>query len=203
MRFFPPFDEGRRRGAPSQSHRHRLAGSGTRALLLLVALSGQGCGRIGYDLLPSDGPGIAGAGGRGAGSGGFTNGSAAGGGRDAGSRSVDGGGASDASPPRPDGSAGSPSGSGGTAVEASISGNGGTAEASTSGTGGNATDASTSGSGGSAVDSGSGGTVNTPPIARLLVTPGIGDPSTVFTADAAGTTDREDPPSALTYAWDW
>jgi PKD repeat protein len=88
-------------------------------------------------------------------------------------------------------------------VEASISGSGGTAEASTSGTGGNATDASTSGSGGSAVDSGSGGTVNTPPIARLLVTPGIGDPSTVFTADAAGTTDREDPPSALTYAWDW
>ena len=40
----------------------------------------------------------------------------------------------------------------------------------------------------------------------ILVTPGAGwwdGTPTVFTADAAGTTDLEDPPAALTYSWDW
>ena len=48
--------------------------------------------------------------------------------------------------------------------------------------------------------------VNTPPLARMTVTPGIGShdgTATVFQADASATTDREDAPAALTYSWDW
>ncbi len=46
--------------------------------------------------------------------------------------------------------------------------------------------------------------VNTPPLARMTVTPGIGShdgTATVFQGDASATTDRED--AALTYSWDW
>lgn len=53
-----------------------------------------------------------------------------------------------------------------------------------------------------AVDPGCGST-NTPPLPRIIVRPGAGDTTTVFTADATGTTDLEDSPGALTYAWDW
>jgi hypothetical protein len=49
--------------------------------------------------------------------------------------------------------------------------------------------------------------VNTPPLVSLSVSPGVGShdgtPATPFQGDASATTDREDAPSALAYAWDW
>jgi hypothetical protein len=49
--------------------------------------------------------------------------------------------------------------------------------------------------------------VNTPPLVSVTVTPGVGShdgtPATAFQGDASATTDREDAPSALAYAWDW
>lgn len=48
--------------------------------------------------------------------------------------------------------------------------------------------------------------VNTAPLVHLLVSPGAGSPDgtpTVFVGDASGTTDREDTPEQLAYAWDW
>ncbi len=48
---------------------------------------------------------------------------------------------------------------------------------------------------------------NTPPLPQLAITPGVGShdgtPPTVFLGDAAGTSDLEDAPNALTYSWDW
>jgi PKD repeat protein len=49
--------------------------------------------------------------------------------------------------------------------------------------------------------------VNTPPLVSLSVSPGVGThdgtPATPFQGDASATTDREDAPNALAYAWDW
>jgi hypothetical protein len=44
---------------------------------------------------------------------------------------------------------------------------------------------------------------NTPPTARIVVTPSSGDTSTVFTADASSSTDFEDPVASLQVRWDW
>jgi hypothetical protein len=45
--------------------------------------------------------------------------------------------------------------------------------------------------------------VNTPPRARLAVTPGAGTPATSFLFDAVASSDLEDPFGALEFRWDW
>ena len=42
-----------------------------------------------------------------------------------------------------------------------------------------------------------------PPLVSISVTPGIGDTTTLFTADATGTVDYDEPAVNLTYQWDW
>jgi len=44
---------------------------------------------------------------------------------------------------------------------------------------------------------------NTPPVASFLLTPGIGNAATTFTADPTGSWDLEDPPEDLRTRWDW
>ncbi|MEO8181788.1 MAG: right-handed parallel beta-helix repeat-containing protein [Deltaproteobacteria bacterium] len=48
---------------------------------------------------------------------------------------------------------------------------------------------------------------NTPPLARLSVTPGLGSfdgaPATVFAGDASASSDLQEAPGALSYSWDW
>jgi PKD repeat protein len=47
---------------------------------------------------------------------------------------------------------------------------------------------------------------NTPPLARMLVTPGIGSSNgtpTLFQGDASASSDLQDAPGALSYSWDW
>jgi parallel beta-helix repeat protein len=44
---------------------------------------------------------------------------------------------------------------------------------------------------------------NTPPTAVFSVSPGIGNVTTVFTADASASFDAEDPPDLLEVRWDW
>lgn len=42
-----------------------------------------------------------------------------------------------------------------------------------------------------------------PPLPSIDVTPGAGDTTTTFVADASGTTDYDEPAAGLTYEWDW
>jgi hypothetical protein len=47
---------------------------------------------------------------------------------------------------------------------------------------------------------------NTPPLARMLVTPGLGSNDgtpTLFQGDASASSDPQDSPGALSYSWDW
>jgi len=47
------------------------------------------------------------------------------------------------------------------------------------------------------------GATNTPPTAFFTVDPPAGETGTIFTFDASGSTDPEDPISALQFRWDW
>ncbi len=88
-----------------------------------------------------------------------------------------------------DGSGGLSGGSGGSAI------------------GGGAGTSSGGGSSGAAGTGGSGGgpppPIPGPPTAVMLVSPSVGDTTTLFTGDAAGSTDFEDPFSSLVFDWDW
>lgn len=173
----------------------------------------DGGGAGGGGVVDGSNPGTGGSAGAPTSGGGATDAAGPVSGGGAGAPAGSGGNLTDASTPGSGGTVAdaAPAGGGGTSSGGSASGGGSTSSGGSGGTAG--TDGGV-GSGGAGTDgagtggagtggAGGGGTVNTPPIARLLVTPGLGDLTTVFMADAAGTTDREDPPSALTYSWDW
>lgn len=153
--------------------------------LAITLLSVSGC-RWGYELLSDDSFAEGGAG--------SSSGTPAGGGT-----GNDNSGASSTLGGEP--GAGGTSDTGGTSSAGTDTA--GTAAGGTEMAGSSAGGSDTGGSGGSADSGGTPGILSLAPTPRFTVTPGAREPGQSFALDASGSSDAEDAPGALSYAWDF